>query len=278
MILPQSILSAQRKSDELKPIWITQSLPKPKSNSYIFVSAHGEGSSLALAKQMAFVAMTQKLETERGLTINTGVKIKEELSQKQSTSEEQYQQEITMDVTEKGRKLQIVCREIDDYWTHNRKGYKADVLYTVADKNEYGGSYDDNICVTTKYGAAGLLSVIPGVGQYYKGSKVKGTMIIAGEVAAICGIVLCENTRASYEKKMIEQPKYLSQYNSRADSWETSRNVCVGAACAIYIYNMIDAITANGAKHIIINKRIEGVTLNPYFDTNCVGMVISYKF
>ena len=56
-------------------------MPQSLSGTYIFVRSHGEGKSLADAKQMAFVAMTQRLEVERGLTIDTQVVIQEDLEQ-----------------------------------------------------------------------------------------------------------------------------------------------------------------------------------------------------
>ena len=267
---------AGEKSDRLKPRWITHVLPASKSGTYMFVRGHGEGRSLQAARQMAFVSMSQCLESEHGLTVNTSVHISERMSQSQSSTSSSMEQEITLDVTEKGHKISMVCREIDEYWVERKGKYEVDVLYTVADRNVYGGSYDDTIIVTSKYGAAGLMSVVPGAGQIYKGSIVKGSLIIAGEVAAIGGIVLCENTRASYIKKMHEQPKYASQYNSLADSWRTGRNVSIGVAGAVYVYNLIDALVSTGAKRVVVKGN--NLKVVPYADANCVGVGLSFKF
>jgi hypothetical protein len=270
--------SAANKSDNLKPKWVTQALPESKAGTYIFVRSHGEGGSLAGAKQMAFVAMTQRLEIERGLTVNTAVEATEFLYQDQRSSGNIQMQEITLEATEKGRKLEIVCREIDDYWVETRGKYEVDILYTVTDKNSFGGSYNDDITVTAKYPAAGFLSIIPSVGQFYKGSIAKGSMILAGTVAAAGGIVVCENTRASYVKKMQEQPKHAAEYNSLADSWETGRNVCIGAAAAVYIYNLIDAFTATGAKHIVVKRSRIVYSALPYADSQSVGVSLALNF
>ena len=111
-----NILFANNGHDRIKPKWLTQSLPESESGTYIFVRAHGQGSSLAGAKQMAFVAMSQRLEIERGLTVNTTVETRERLYQNQKESGGEYEQEIVLEVSEKGHQLEIVCREIDDYW------------------------------------------------------------------------------------------------------------------------------------------------------------------
>ena len=271
-------LCAGNKSDKLKPKWVTHTLPESKSGTYIFVRGHGEGGTLAGAKQQAFVSMSQMLEVERGLTVNTSVQIKEKLSQTQTSTKTDYQQEIILDATEKGHQLKIVCREIDEYWEHSKGKYVVDVLYTVADKNTYRGSYDDKIMVTSKYGAAGFLSIIPGLGQLHKGSATKGCFILGGEIIAAGGIIICENTRASYIKKMKEQPQHASEYNSRADSWETGRNICIGAAAAIYVYNLIDAFAATGAKRIIVEKGKTTLSAVPVVDNQSVGIGLALKF
>lgn len=270
---------AKSKSDRIKPKWITQELPESKSGTYIFIRAHGEGSTLAAAKQVAFVDMSQKLETERGLTINTSVEISEKMTQNSTFTDSEYKQEITLDVSEKGRKLKIICREIDDYWIFKNNKYHVDILYTVSDKNNYGSSNEDDIKITTRYGAAGLLSIIPGIGQMYKGSHKKGTAILIGEIAAAGSIILCENTRASYIKKMKEQPKFAAEYNSLADTWETGRNISIGVAAALYAYNLIDALVANGAKRVIVErKRNTQFTIVPYADLKNTGISMRLNF
>ena len=274
----QTNIIAKSKSDKLHPQWVTRAVPESHSGTYIFVHAHGEGASLAGARQMAFVNMAQKLEQERGLTVNTSVLSKEKFTQTQSYTNSSYQQEITMEVTENGHRLEIVCREIDDYWEEVDGKYSVEILYTVTDKNAYGGSYDDQIKVTTSYGAAGFLSIVPSVAQIYKGSVVKGSLILAGEVAAAGGILLCENTRSSYVKKMYEQPKYAAEYNSLADTWETGRNICIGAAAAIYVYNLIDAFTAKGARRVVVKRGRTSLQAAPYIDQRSFGMGLTYKF
>ncbi len=271
-------LYAKEKSDKLKPKWVTHALPESKSGTYFFVRATGIAATLEGAKQQAFVSMAQKLEQERGLTVNTSVFVKAKTTQNQYGRNAEYTKETEMEVIEKGHQLKIVCREIDQYWIYDDGKYEVHVLYTVADKNRYGGSYDDKITLTSKYGAAGLLSVIPSVGQFYKGSYVKGGLILGGEIIAAGGIILCENTRASYIKKMHEQPKYAEEYNSLADSWETGRNICIGVAAALYVYNLIDAFVTPGARRVKVEPSRVNFAPVPYADNNSIGIGIAMKF
>lgn len=271
-------LFASDHSDKVKPKWITHSLPESVSGTYIFVAAHGSGSSMEAARQSAMLNLTNRLETEHGLVINSSFHSVTRSTTTTNGIKGSRDSEIEITAEEKGRTIDIVCRVIDEYWEKKRGQYEIDVLYTVANKNTYGGSYDDKITVTSKYGAAGFLSIIPSVGQFYKGSVVKGSLILAGEVAAAGGIILCENTRASYIKKMQEQPKHAAEYNSLADSWETGRNVCIGAAAAIYVYNLIDAFAAPGAKRVVVKKGNATLSALPYVDNQSVGIGLALRF
>ncbi len=274
----QTFSYSKNKSDNIKPRWVTQSIPESMSKTYIFVASHGTGSSLEAARQSALIHLTSKLEDEHGLIINSTFQTRTTNTTTTYGSQGKRESVLETIAKEAGREVNIVCRIIDEYWVISNGQYDIDVLYTVADKNVYGGSYDDNITVSSKYGVAGFLSVVPGVGQFYKGDKLKGSLILGGEIIAAGGIILCENTRASYAKKMIEQPKHASEYNSLADTWETGRNICIGAAAAIYIYNLIDAFTAIGAKRIIVEKRKTTLSAMPYLDNQSMGVGLVMNF
>lgn len=269
---------AQTKSDKLRPKWLTQSLPTSLSGNYTFFVATGEGKTLTDARQSSLIALTQKIEHERNLTVNSRIIISESISESQKFTDNEYHQEIELEVSEKGRILRIVCKEVDEYWTLQSGVYRIDVLYTVTDSNYKERNSDDIITVTTKYSCAGLLSIVPGVGQLYKGSTIKGLAIIGGAALASGGIVLCENTRASYVKKMKEQPRFAVEYNSLADSWETGRNICIGVIGAIYVYNLIDAIWTPGAKMVKVKSKKTTMAAVPYATDNSVGICVAINF
>lgn len=269
---------AKDKSDRYKPKWVTNRLPASKSGTYIFVSAYGEGVTLDAARQKALVNLASRLEMERGIKVNSTLtsKMTETVSSVSKDDSFVEKTEIDMVVEEKGKELNIVCRVVDEYWEKDRKGYSVHVLYTVADKNVYGGSYDDKITVTSKYGAAGLLSVIPSAGQFYKGANFKGAAILTLEVAAVAGVILSENNRATYENWMREKPMYAAEYNTRMDQWETARNICIGAAAAVYVVNLIDALCTKGARRVKVKAGRPAFSVRPYAGANSVGLALSF--
>ncbi|MBQ2027290.1 MAG: hypothetical protein II214_05270 [Alistipes sp.] len=270
-------VSAAHKSDRLKPKWVTHTLPKSESNTYFFVMAHGVGSSIEAARQSSFIHLSRKLEDEHGLVINTHYKQHSHSETTTKSSTGHRTSDITIIAEEQGRKINIGCRIVDEYWESKGFQYEMYVLYAVS-RGYRGASYSDSIVVTAKYPGAGFLSVVPSVAQFYKGDNLKGGLILGGEVLAAGAILLCENNRASYIKKMKEQPKYAKEYNSLADQWETGRNISIGAAAAIYVYNLIDGFVAKGAKRVVVKKQRVQFSAAPYTDSQSVGMSLALKF
>lgn len=122
-----------------------------------------------------------------------------------------------------------------------------------------------------KNGVAGILSILPGMGQYYKGSTVKGTIFFGLTAAAVAGVIVSESTRSSYVNKAIEQPRYKKDYSTKADNWETIRNICIGAGGAIWLWNIIDAFTTKSAKRKIVINQNTSLSLQPFTYPSVAG-------
>ena len=135
-----------------------------------------------------------------------------------------------------------------------------------------------------KNGVAGVLSIIPGMGQFYKGSTTKGTMFLGLTAAAVAGVIVCESTRSSYANKAIEQPKYTKDYSTKADNWETARNICIGVGGAIWVWNIIDAFTTKSAKRKIVTSQNSSLSFQPFATPNItgkgfdMGLALSFNF
>lgn len=171
--------------------------------------------------------------------------------------------------------LIVKSRIIDEYIHHTTNGYTVYLLVQTA-KNPTFEYEPVNVSGEYKFSARAF---VPGMAQIYKGSKAKGIGIIAAEALAVSGIIVCENQRASYVKKMKEQPKFAKEYNSKADNWETGRNICIGVAAGIYIYNIIDAVVAKGKKRIVTgNVKGGGLSFVPFATTDVAGVSLAYSF
>lgn len=112
----------------------------------------------------------------------------------------------------------------------------------------------------------------------HKGSTGKGVAILVGEAALIGGVIFTENERASYEKMKYENPSLMKEYSTKVENWETARNVCIGAAAALYLYNLIDAAVANGRKRTIVNKASHFAMMPTVLDNSACGISLTYNF
>lgn len=292
-----SILVAQsiNRSDRLQPQWITKQLPEPLSGTYIFVKSKGTGGSLTAARQACLVDLGNYLESERGLVINSYIHQQSSMTTTHTYDERfnknakmsyksTQQDDFTLEVIENGRKIDITCRTIDEYWEEKSGIYHVTTLYTVT-KSAYGSSYNDKISTTNQYSPiVGLMSIVPGAGQMYKGDFGKGVTFLTAGVAGAASIVLCECTRYGYAAKVQQQPQYALEYNTRASNWATGRNVCIGITAGIWLWNIIDALVAKGSRRVIVEPRggywsmQSSSIINPINQAGELNVGVAYHF
>ena len=240
---------AQVKSDRYKPKWMTKGVPK-QTDAYLFERAYGDGSSLDEARQQCFVNLVTKLEHERGIVVTSRLKASSHVSRDNYTKNKDF----SMECEESGKAISLVCRTVDEYWTQRNGHYGCSLLYSVANM-AYTDRPGDMVYVTSSYGARGLWRsmIIPGWGQFHKGANLKGGLILGGTAVLAGGIVFTENQRAGYLRRMRETHdiNLIRRYKTKRDNFATTRNVCIGAAAALYVYNLIDAVAAPGARRVV---------------------------
>jgi hypothetical protein len=120
---------------------------------------------------------------------------------------------------------------------------------------------------------------VPGMAQLHKGSTLKGTLFIAGEVAMIGGIVLAESLRASYNSKINTTHSAADKktYINNADNWQNIRNGFIAGAAAVYVWNVIDGIVAKGKKHVIVLGSTN-LRIMPYATPEAGGVMFALNF
>lgn len=172
------------------------------------------------------------------------------------------------------------CLFIDDYWERNDDGeYILYSLYAVSIPGVK--PHFDDFKTTTDYPwhSGVVRSLVPGCGQIYKGSKVKGGLIIAAEAIGVGGIVTSFSMKSSYEKLMQEDPKHLKEYSMSADMWQNIGYGCIAFTAAVYIYNLIDAAIAPGARRVIVYPREKTFTIAPsVMNDGSIGIAMKYNF
>lgn len=272
-----------RKSDKHKPQWVSR-LPKPGNGSYVFKMVCVDyASSLEAARMSSLKELSKMIEHEEHVKVVEGYDYNSEQAAHNGRNIYGNETEIySMNIESEGEVVSLIYKKIDEYWEEKYEyGQSRVKLYTLYAVGHRGGTPQfDNVSYSYYYGMSALArSLVPGWGQIYKGSTGKGAVILAGEVACVAGVVVGENLRTSYIKKMKEQPKFAAKYNSKANNWATIRNYCIGAAAALYVYNLIDAVATKGAKRIKIDKnRTVGFSMSPVVFDNGIGMGMALNF
>jgi hypothetical protein len=272
MLLPFSVGASQ-------PKWVGNT-PRELNDTYKFIEIISYGGDMSSARMNALhtLAQDQRLADAALVSVQSGMltHADTDIDSKGSDSE-RIHEEVDLKVEVKGQDYKVQAKKIDEYVGHEAGQVKLHTLYMVAltDNPEFDRTY-----LTDSYGPKpAFMSIIPGLGQWYKGSKVKGTCMFAGAVLSVAGIIVCENQRASYHKKMIEQPKFAKEYNSKASNWETGRNICIGVAGAVWIYSIVDAAVARGARRVVVDKAKGSVlSFSPVFTPDAAGLALSLNF
>lgn len=264
------------RSEKLRPAWLATRTPKPDNGTFHYQIAEGEHRNLQDARHSCLLNLSTYIKRSYNISEQAVAEIK--LEQQNGLSAESENYNFVYDI--QGEKVNVVSCKYDEYWEYvvypnGERVYRCYALYGVADK--VSPSFD-SLSFSRKYGARGFVRslIVPGWGQLYKGNTAKGACILGGEVALVAGIVISENLRSSYVKKMREQPKHQDTYNTKADNWGNIRNACIGGAAALYVYNLVDALVANGRKRSTTHKPSQ-FALYPVVG-DCNGMSLAFRF
>ena len=259
------LLSAQlSKSDKSKPQWLHSTLT-PSNSTFIYEVVPSNAKSLKEARDLAISALILEAGLEAGQTVQSKVENYEEGEQVFVNGKNNVKSTaiIKIESTLKGEPATLTAKKIDEYWERGADGtYHLMSLYA---RSQVDGTPNfDDVTLTTKYGTTALWrsAIAPGWGQLYKGSSLKGGLIIGGSVAFIGGIIYTENMRQDYMNKIkkTHNTDNIRTYKTRADNFAMGRNICIGGLAALYVYNIVDAIVAPGARRVVVKKNVNGRT------------------
>ena len=261
-----------------KPKWVNNT-PKEQNDTYRFIVVESHGHSIAEARTEAKQRLAENEQLRRAVTVSSNFGNLQQVDQLivNGKMTETINNSITIETKISGQDYRLQACPVDEYMEQTDGKVKLYTLYMVgvADHVRF-----DHVYKTTSYGVTpALMSIVPGLGQFYKGSTVKGICMLGGVAAFGIGALFCENERADYKNKMKEQPKFAKDYNTKANNYETARNICLGTAAAVWVYNIIDAAAAKGARRIIVKPATGSyLSVHPVATPTAVGVSLSYNF
>lgn len=169
----------------------------------------------------------------------------------------------------------VKSRVLDEYVERNNDGDYT--VYLLTQTAKHPDNTFESVTVTDQYPFSAR-SFLPGMEQIHKGQKTKGVMFIVGELAFVGGIVAAESLRSSNVNLIpsTHNAQQRATYTDNANMWQNVRNGCIAAAAAIYVWNVIDAVTSKGARYV----KVDGTTLafTPYATPLSTGLALNINF
>lgn len=100
-------------------------------------------------------------------------------------------------------------------------------------------------------------ALLPSYGQFSKGESVKGYFIAGGMVASLTSGFVLSNLKITAESDAKNSRTQILRdyYNENANTYNNISLACFIAATAIYIYNVVDAVSAEGDKVYVFEYR-----------------------
>ena len=242
----QKIMDSSNNSGKLP--WVNGKLPA-NSATFNYKVIEGEGENLTDAKNNTIQNLAFELGTENGVEISSETisRIQEQIINQSTSFKSDFQETVKID--QKG--FNTSFSKVDEYYELIKKGdgssyYKVWHLYSIGNKS----NFTPRINYTTKYGwDAGYRSaIVPGWGQFYKKNKKKGIIFMSGAVGSI-GFFLYAQNEYNYNINRLEEAASLDiqqEYSSRADEFKSYKNIALGAAAAVWIWSIVDAVSTDG--------------------------------
>ena len=249
-----SVSAQNNKSERLRPKWM-QKVPTPQNSTYIYKVVRSTASDLNEARKRNISSLLIDADFNNGVVVLSNRSSNQKVEQRWENGKQVENISYTSDTDTqiKSEAMRLYVEDITEYWTRSNDGtYHLYKLYARSRINEIP-QFDD-VTITQRYGARGLWrsAIVPGWGQFYKGDNLKGGLLLGGCAVAAAGLIFTESERADYDKKIgqTSNTQLKKDYINKRNNFETARNICIGVAAAIYVYNLIDAVTASGATRV----------------------------
>ena len=188
-------------------------------------------------------------------------------------------------LSQDGKVSEVFAQLVDDWSQYEDDvdswGFELHQLYAVSERNVQ--PQFDNFRLTDNYGIKPLfLSIIPGLGQIYKGQDAKGYAILGAEALLLAGGVYSVTEVGRYNRLAKKNFGVYNNYESNATSYRHIRNACFIAGGALYIYNLIDAAISKGKRRVVVelqNNTGAEFAFSPVInECGGIGVGMSVKF
>lgn len=248
--------------ERLQPQWMRK-LPAPSNPSFEYITIKAAANSLQQARKDCLNLVFDKSGYANGVLVK--VDEQSRLAVDKSWTDGKFtdsQTETFIRNSEiKGGEFKVYVKEVTEHYEVRDGIFEMTKLYQKSVSDETPSF--DAVTVTDRYGFAPvLMSIIPGCGQFRKGDILKGSLFLGGVSATAIGTAVLMNLGNDMSTKMTlnHNANDIMFYSNMANTYRTCAYVCIGLGAAIYVYNLIDAAAAPGAKRLIVTPGTIGLS------------------
>lgn len=181
-----------------------------------------------------------------------------------------------------GQEGAVLARRADTWlsfedFASNEFEFEFYQLYAVSSARDGVVDFDVFEPTAASKPVSALLSVVPGLGQFYKGDTRKGLAIVGGEVAFGAAALVFQHC-ANRNQRHVDAGEFpVDSWESKVAGYKLVRNVSLGAMGAIWIFSILDAGIADALPKVLVRDSSAGqVTITPA--PNSAGLRLVYNF
>ena len=272
------LLSAPEVSAAVKPQWVRQGEEvmnrKRIGENYTFKVFHTWNADMNLLQETRFDPLMTYVREKYGA---------DPMSMTMDTIESVETDDVIYRISFKDASGSgvVYAKKVDEYsyfedFEANEFGFEYYQLYAVSEKNILP-VFDKFVIVDNSNSTATALSIIPGVGQLYKGETLKGCGILGTEAFLTAGALVSHKYYKKYQKNADSGVPHADSWESKATSCKVARNILAGAFASVWIYNILDAAVLPGGSRVLV-KRPDGQNLTISPSTSSAGLALTYRF
>lgn len=124
---------------------------------------------------------------------------------------------------------------------------------------------------------AGLMSVVPGAGQLYKGNKAKGYALLGTSVFFAGAAVASQFKMVEWRDMMDKEPGVRDSWESKSIAMRKQRNILIGAIGCLSAFSIFDAIVGEEVPRITV-KRSDGSKVSVTPSVQGAGLALRVDF
>lgn len=254
--------------------WVNGNLPSNSLN-YNYKVVSGNGDNLTIARNESIRELITDLASEKGVTVSSETILKTQTIENDNNQTFNADFKRNTKISQDG--FEAVFTRIDEYYESNNGIVTVWRLYVIGESS----SNIPKINYTNKYSFndAGYRSlIIPGWGQFYKKNNTKGFLFLVGAAGSIGGFLYADNQHNYNMNRSMETNNLdlKKEFVQKAGDFTTMKNISLGTAAAIWVWNVIDATSTEGATKYANNKPLK---INFVSDQNTsLAINLKYKF